>query len=186
MGVRPPAEKLILVDPHGRAVGTEDKAACHRGEGLRHAAFLVMAFAPDGSLVLARRSGSKLLWPGYWDGTVASHYYSGLDREATVGERLDREIGIRTGRPALLFSFEYQARFEDKGSENEYCDIFRLEGVEPAAIAPDPVEVSEIRLVRLNTLREEAARDPRPFTPWLLIALKRLAGAESAGRGRAE
>jgi isopentenyl-diphosphate delta-isomerase len=165
---------LVLVDKQGRVAGRERKDVCHRGPGLLHAAFLVMMFAENDSLILARRSPSKALWPGYWDGTVASHYFHNGDRPATVRDRVRQEIGLKAETPALLFRFQYQASYDKSGSEHELCDVYVLGGVRPENLCLDPSEISDFRLAEVDTLKREIAAGADSFTPWLLIALKNL------------
>jgi len=165
---------ILLVDEQGRPAGEEDKWKCHEGEGLLHGAFLVMVFDPAGRLMLARRSAQKPLWPDYWDGTLASHYRLGADRDATARERVFDEIGVRNGIPHRLFDFRYQAAYRDIGSENELCDLYVLDGVPREAVSLRPEEISECRYLPLDEAEAEAASAPGGLTPWFLIALRML------------
>jgi len=85
------SQAVILVDGEGRTLGVGDKTACHRGGGVLHAAFLVMIFNDKGQLLLTRRSAQKTLWPGYWDGTIASHYRHDEPRLSRVRSRISEE-----------------------------------------------------------------------------------------------
>ena len=66
-------EVLILVDKNDREIGKTEKEKCHRPPGFLHRAFLIMVFNSQGKILLTKRSKSKALWPGIWDGSVASH-----------------------------------------------------------------------------------------------------------------
>jgi isopentenyldiphosphate isomerase len=68
---------LCVVDETGRFLREEEREIRHLGDGLLHSAFLVVVFNEKKELMLARRSAQKKLWPGFWDGTVASHYNKG-------------------------------------------------------------------------------------------------------------
>ncbi len=163
---------ILLVDENGRPIGEEDKERCHEGEGILHAAFLVMVFDERDRLMLARRSARKKLWPHFWDGTLASHYRQNVDRETTVRERIFEEIGVREGHPHRLFDFRYKAAYRDIGSENELCDVFVLEGIREGRVALRPDEISECRFLSLEKVADEAERAPEGLTPWFLIAFK--------------
>ena len=63
-------EYLILVDENDNPIGLEEKVKCHLPNGKLHRAFTALLFDNDGKLVLTRRSPSKMLWPGDWDGTA--------------------------------------------------------------------------------------------------------------------
>ena len=66
-------EMLVRVDENDNQIGTEEKVKCHQIDGLLHRAFTALLFDQSGKLCLCKRSASKMLWPGYWDGTYASH-----------------------------------------------------------------------------------------------------------------
>jgi len=176
-----PRDLILLVDEQGRPSGEEDKEKCHEGEGILHGAFLVMVFDRKGRLMLARRSALKKLWPHYWDGTLASHYRRGVDRETTVRERIFEEIGVRGGHPRRLYDFRYKVAYRDIGSENELCDVFVLEDVPEDSVVLQPDEISESRFISLDEVADEAQKAPEGLTPWFLIAFRMY----SEGSGRA-
>ena len=66
-------EYVILVDQNDDPIGKEDKVKCHLPNGKLHRAFTALIFNGDGKLLLTKRGDGKMLWPNYWDGTVASH-----------------------------------------------------------------------------------------------------------------
>ncbi len=66
-------EYVILVDKNDVPIGKEEKVKSHLPNGKLHRAFTALLFDKEGRLVITRRSSSKMLWPGDWDGTVASH-----------------------------------------------------------------------------------------------------------------
>jgi isopentenyl-diphosphate delta-isomerase len=172
-------EELLLVDVEGRVLGRETRRACHQGDGLLHAAFLVLALDKAGSLLLARRSPEKSLWPGFWDGTVASHYLPSPDRPTRIRDKIRQELGIETADPEFRFRFQYQASYQDRGSECELCDVYVLKGVSPISLRVTPAEISEFRTVDRGDLKSEIAADPGLFTPWFLIAFQRLFGLDA-------
>jgi isopentenyl-diphosphate delta-isomerase len=176
-------EYLLLVDGEGRILGRESKQACHQGEGLLHAAFLVLVFDKTGSLFLARRSSEKMLWPGFWDGTVASHYLESPDRPTRIKDKIHQELGVEPADPEYRFRFQYQASYQDRGSECELCDVYVLKGVSPKSLRVNPAEISEFRTLDVDALKKEIAADPGVFTPWFLIAFQRLFGPD-AGKPR--
>lgn len=165
-------EEVVLVDEQGRALGVGDRAACHRGAGALHAAFLVMIFDDGGKLLLARRSRHKALWPGYWDGTVAGHYRPDEDRPAGVRARVQEELGVRCDGIRPLFRFLYRAAYRDAGSEYELCDVYEARGIDAGRIAPDPKEVSGRISLSLEELAGGAKIPRDDWTPWLRIALE--------------
>lgn len=163
---------LCLVDEQGQFLGEEEKEACHEGDGLLHSAFLVMIFNAKNELMIARRSTQKKLWPGYWDGTVASHYFKDKPHHETVAQRLQDEIGVQPEKLEYLFQFRYQARYDEVGSENEICDVYVVKGVNAENLSINPCEISQYTFVSVPDLREEVNSNQHKFTPWFLITLE--------------
>ncbi len=172
-------ERIVIVDEEDNTLGQEDKKKCHDGDGILHRAFLAMVFNGSGQLLLTRRSEGKRLWPGYWDGTVASHTKMGEDYEQASRRRLKQEIGLNARDVHYLFKFRYKARYKDAGSENEICAVTVVTGADEKEIEPDSNEISEIRTVGIEALMEDARTAGDRYTPWLLLALEQMKKLEA-------
>ncbi len=167
-------EQIVIVDEEDNILGEEDKEKCHDGDGILHRAFLAMVINKSGELILTRRSGSKRLWPGYWDGTVASHTKVGEDYEQASRRRLKEEIGLEADNVEYLFKFRYKVRYKDVGSENEICAVTVVSGADEKEIEPDSDEISEVKTVGLEELIEDVRTAGKAYTPWLLLALEHM------------
>ena len=163
-------ENLILVDHNDNQVGIEEKVKCHLPNGKLHRAFTILLFNKDGQLLLTQRSMSKMLWPGDWDGTMASHPRQSETYVSSAERRLPEELGI-TCKLDYLFKFEYHVPYKNIGSENEICGT--LIGIieDPKKIKLVKDEISSIRWVNLDELLAEIKKSPRIFCPWMLVAL---------------
>ena len=170
-------EFVILVDSDDNPIGLEEKVKCHQPDGLLHRAFTALLFDNDGSLVLARRSSQKMLWPGHWDGTFASHPRESETFVSSGERRMPEELGIDPPPSAgldYLHKFEYHVPYKDIGSENEICATLigvidrdtRLETVQG--------EIDEIKRITPAELLAELKRDPLIYCPWMLVALRLL------------
>ena len=166
-------ENIIRVDEFGRILGEEEKIGCHTGEGRLHSAYLVMLFNVSGRLMLSRRSRGKMLWPGFWDGSVASHYHLGEDREESVRRRVLKEVGLSCPRFEYRFRFRYRAVYLDIGVEDEICDVFRCSDVDGKEVRPDSAEVSEIRFYEPRDVDKLMSERPNELTPWFILAYQR-------------
>lgn len=164
------AEYLVLVDEQDRQIGTEEKVRCHLPDGLLHRAFTALLFDEQGRLALTRRSADKMLWPGDWDGTFASHPRESETYVQSSERRMPEEIGIRC-KMDYLFKFEYHVPYRDIGSENEICAT--LAGVvEPGTeLRLVPSEISEYTWMSPADLLGELEKNPGAYCPWMLIAL---------------
>jgi len=163
-------ENLILVDRDDNQTGIEEKVKCHLPDGKLHRAFTILLFNKDGQLLLTQRSMSKMLWPGDWDGTVASHPRQSETYLSSAERRLPEELGI-TCKLDYLFKFEYHVTYKNLGSENEICGtlIGIIEDPKKIKIVKD--EISSIRWVNLDELLAEIKKSPKIFCPWMLVAL---------------
>src|SRR5574340_1522629 len=121
-------ELIVTVDELDNVIGTEDKEKCHDGEGILHRAFLAMVFDASGNLILAKRSEKKRLWPGFWDGTVASHLFSDEDYAGASKRRLLEELGLETNSVKYLFKFRYKVGYKNIGTEHEICAVTAVYG----------------------------------------------------------
>jgi isopentenyl-diphosphate delta-isomerase len=164
-------EYITLVDKNGNYLGTEEKEKCHLGKGILHSAFLVMIFNEKLELMLAKRSPEKTLWPGFWDGTVASHYHSEKNQQARIQERIFHEIGVSCDQINYLFKFHYHAGYRDVGSENEICDVFVARDIKSGDISPNESEISEVKFLDFSELKNEIHENSETYAPWFLIAL---------------
>ena len=161
---------LITVDKNGTQIGTANRYDCHFGDGKTHLAFMGFVVNNNRSIVLTKRSDKKSLWAGFWDASVISHVLPGETVEDAANRRGKEELGI-------------EVEFEDKGAffyfakhgesaENEFCHV--LIGKTDQEVYPNPVEISEIKKMKLSQLKEEIHSNPDNFTPWLMIALKKI------------
>lgn len=163
-------EYLILVDSNDNQIGTEEKVKCHLPKGKLHRAFTILLFDKEGRLLLTQRSMSKMLWPGDWDGTVASHPRQSETYVSSAERRLPEELGL-TSKLDYLFKFEYHVPYKDIGSENEICGVLVGTVDDPSKIRLVEDEISAIRWMTHDQLLSEIEKSPQLFCPWMLVAL---------------
>jgi isopentenyl-diphosphate delta-isomerase len=167
-------EKLILVDENDNVLGYEIKAKAHENDGMLHRAFSLFIFNDKKELLIQRRSRQKPLWPIFWANSVCSHPRKGEDYDTAVHRRLKEELGIET-HLHFLYKFQYQARFDEVGSENELCSVYI--GKSEEEIITNPNEIAEWKFVDLTQLKFDIAENPGKYTPWLKMELEKIRGA---------
>ncbi len=172
-------EFVILVDENDNPIGTEEKVKCHLPDGKLHRAFTALLFDKNGNLVLTRRAKEKMLWPGDWDGTFASHPRESETYVSSGERRMPEELGIE-GKLEYLHKFEYHVPYKDVGSENEICGT--LIGVIDKASEPKDIEgeIDEIKWISAKELLLELKINPQIYCPWMLIALELLDKSEQS------
>jgi isopentenyl-diphosphate delta-isomerase len=170
---------VLVVDERDRPIGVCDKILAHRRPGMRHRAFSVFLFTPQGELLLQRRADTKYHFAGKWSNSCDGHPdpYSD-DLVASAAERVMAELGV----PVTLTHvgvFNYQATDEVSGLVEDEVDHVLV-----GELAADPrlnaAEVSDVAYWRPRDLSERLAGAPDEFVPWLSPALATL---EAAGAG---
>jgi len=164
-------EKLILVDEKDNVLGYESKDVCHNGDGILHRAFSIFIFNSQGELLLQQRSQEKRLWGLYWSNTCCSHPRKGETYEQATMRRLQEELGLKAPLK-FLFKFQYQARFNNKGSENELCSVYVGKCDEPPSVNPN--EIAAVRYIPPEDLEKEMQLHPDKFTPWFKMEWERI------------
>jgi isopentenyl-diphosphate Delta-isomerase len=156
-------EKLILVDKNDNILGYKNKMEAHEGDGVLHRAFSIFVFNKNNQLLLQKRSDQKLLWPLFWSNSCCSHPRKGEEYETATHRRLKEELGIDT-EIKYLFKFQYQANFEDIGSENELCSVYI--GRSENQIVVNENEIAEWKFIDIEQMEKEMEEHPENFTPW--------------------
>ena len=163
-------EYVILVDENDNPIGKEDKVKCHLPNGILHRAFTALIFNGEGKLLLTKRSEGKMLWPSYWDGTVASHPRESETYVSSAERRMPEEIGI-VCKMNYMNKFEYHVPYKDIGSENEICGtlIGIVDDFDETCLIKD--EISEIKWIDPDELKNELEQNMDVYCPWMVIAL---------------
>ena len=170
-------EYVILVDENDNPIGKEEKVKCHLPNGKLHRAFTALIFNNEGKLLLTKRSGSKMLWPKYWDGSIASHPREGEEYDQAGERRIPEEIGVSC-EMVKLNKFEYHVPYKDVGSENEICGtlIGTIDSFDQSSMIKD--EISEIKWINSDELKNELEQNRDVYCPWMVIALYFLADSD--------
>lgn len=171
-------EYLILVDKNDNPIGKEEKVKCHLPNGILHRAFTALIFDKEGKLVLTKRSKEKMLWPGDWDGTVASHPRESETYVSSGERRMPEELGINC-KLDYLFKFEYHVPYKNVGSENEICGTLIGIVEEPSSCKEIEGEIDEVKLLSSSELLSELNKNPEIYCPWMIIALELLDKSDS-------
>lgn len=140
-----------------------------------------MVFNAAGELMLTRRSEKKRLWPGFWDGTVASHVLQGENYEQASVRRLAQEIGLITHTIKYLFKFHYKAGYKDIGTEHEICAVTMVNNADLGTILLNDEEISETRSICMQELIEGLETNRNEYTPWLILAVDHMNRLQGGG-----
>ena len=166
-------ERVVLVDDHGQAIGTERKANVHHAHTPLHLAFSIFLFDGQGRSLFQQRALHKPTWPGVWSNACCGHPLPGESLTAAARRRLAHEMGITAPIELTLAlpHFRYRARWADLW-ENEICPVFV--GFYDGPVTPHPAEVAAVRWVDWSAFadacvaRNAATIDDvfTAFSPW--------------------
>lgn len=159
--------EVVLVDSNDIELGTMEKLEAHE-KGLLHRAFSVFLFNDKGEMLIQKRADTKYHSAGLWSNSCCSHPAKNETIEEAAKRRLVEEIYIET-ELKKLFSFEYRAELNRNLVEHEldhvligFCNSFQK---------INPEEVSEMKFVSMNELKEDLAKFPENYTAWFKIII---------------
>jgi len=165
-------EIILKIDKNDNVVGEISKEVAHDDEGILHRAFLVIIFNKKEEILLTKRSKFKRLWPGFWDGSVASHQRKDETLKKAVVRRLKEEVNLRVKKVTRLFKFYYRNAFGKTASEREICHVFKIKIKNK--ISPDKKEISDFKWINLKEIQKDIKKNPQKYTPWFLIVFKQF------------
>jgi len=164
--------KVVLVDKNDKIIGSKEKFLVHKNPVPLHRAISIVIFNKDKSeMLITKRAKIKPTWPGYWTNAVCSHPYPKETYKKAAERRVREELGFKTPLNEV-FNFIYEAKYDKIWGENELDHTFI--GVYDGKIVPDPKEVSEYEWIKIGDLKKDLEKNPKKYTPWFKIILKKL------------
>jgi len=158
-------EILDLVDGHNKVIGQASRKDCHE-KHLLHRAAHILIFNPEGELLVQKRSASKDVFPGHWEGSVSGH----VNAEEVVSDaairELHEEVGICVPKSKLKKLLEFGVNEE---TEHEWVSLYLLEDYY-GRILKDEEEVDRVEWWPKKKVEEEIKKKELWFTPGFLKA----------------
>ncbi|MGI8700149.1 MAG: isopentenyl-diphosphate Delta-isomerase [Nocardioidaceae bacterium] len=168
------AERVVLLDEAGRAVGEQDKQAAHSTSTPLHLAFSCYVFDSERRLLVTRRALDKRTFPGAWTNTACGHPGPGERLLDAVTRRVREELGIGLRHLRIVLPrFRYRAVMANGIIENEMCPVSTaLTEDEPVL---DPDEVAATTWVPWDDFSSDVLDGRREVSPWCLEQVRELA-----------
>lgn len=164
-------EKVILVDNEDNPVGTKAKMQAHLNGDL-HRAISILIYNTKGEMLLQQRALSKYHTPGLWTNACCSHPRPGENNADAAARRLKEEMSLDTELKEV-FTFVYQAHFDNGLTEHEFDHVFF--GITDKDPDINPDEACDFRWVTMARLLQDVAVNPDNYTIWFRIILQEIA-----------
>jgi len=168
-----PAERVVLLDEAGRAIGTAAKDSVHGRHTPLHLAFSCYVFDSAGRLLVTRRALDKVTWPGVWTNTACGHPAPGEALVDAVPRRVRQELGIEIDDlTVVLPDYRYRAVMANGTVENEMCPVFAAWTVDRPEL--NPAEVDATAWVAWPEFSAGVLAGSRDVSPWCLDQVRQL------------
>lgn len=157
---------LVLINLDNKEIGYATKEVAHK-EGYLHKAFSV--FLCNGKkILLQKRNVSKYHSGGLWSNSCCSHPRYNERVEMAIQRRLHEELGI-DNKVMLEYLGEilYHQKFNDTVTEYERDAIFIGEYTGNITYAVE--EISDIKWIDIDELKEDIITHPDKYTCWFII-----------------
>ena len=158
---------VILVDENNNQIGLEEKILAHK-KNLLHRAFSIFIFNDSFEILLQKRAPNKYHSGNLWTNTCCSHPLENLSLVESAKKSLVEEMCIKTNLNEV-FSFIYQAEFDNVLSEYEYDHV--LFGISNNQPILNPDEAIDYKWIKISDLKAQIEKNPGNFTVWLQIMI---------------
>ncbi|KHN78203.1 Isopentenyl-diphosphate Delta-isomerase I, chloroplastic [Toxocara canis] len=181
------SELCIAVDRNDRPIRSVSKRDCHSVQTMvLHRAFSVFLFTSSGSLVLQKRSASKVTFPSVWTNSCCSHplwneyempvngSILGVCRAAQ--RKLRHELGIHKlpiENMNVMGRYIYKSMSDTGWGEHELDYVIVVPDFNAAELRPNSEEVEETAIVDREQLKAMVAGGAK-FSPWFTLLMNGL------------
>lgn len=158
-------EMLDVVNKQDITIDQQPRGKVHR-LGLWHRGAHVFLFAPDGKLLVQKRSADRVHAPSLLDCSVSEHVQAGESYLQAAHRGLKEEMGVE----GITLKELYKFRMNYGVNDNEISVLY--EGrVDPRQVQFDPVEIDSIQYLRLDELQKLLDEDGEKLCFWFIQLL---------------
>ncbi len=155
-------ELLDIVNDEDVVVGQEMRSTVHQ-KGLQHRGAHVFLFSDEGKMLIQKRSADRASSPSMLDCSISEHVQSGESYLDAAMRGMKEEMGVEGVdlKPLGTIKMEYGH------NDNEISRIY--EGrVKPELVRFDPVEISEIKYMSVEEIRDGILNEKGLFCGWFV------------------
>jgi len=152
-------EVLDLVDNQDSVIGQMHRKEIHSSNTNFHREVAIFLYNKNKEILLAQRSLSKKVAPGWWDISAAGHILSGENITQAAKRELFEELGVHVG----LKFFNKHLDINDRESRFFYC-YYAI--VDLTSFEFDIAEVSQVQWVKIDDLENFAKNNLYSTAYW--------------------
>ncbi|MCA9085797.1 MAG: NUDIX domain-containing protein [Planctomycetaceae bacterium] len=165
-------ELFDVVDENDCVVAVMTRREVHR-QKLLHRAVHIFVFRDDGRMLIHFRHPDKEEFPSVWTSSASGHVSTGETYRQSAERELTEELGISA-------PIEFAARVAAcPETSHEFTELFVARSSDE--IRFDPNEITDIRWVTLDEVRNEVNERPELFSPAFIVLLTAFLGVPSKG-----
>ena len=167
-----PADDFDVYASEPRRTGrTKPRRAVHADGDWHRSAHVWIVDVSRQEILAQRRSAGKDTFPNMWDISAAGHVgASTRDSRECATQELAEELGVALARRGAELEFQFTCPAEQRalGGCNCYEDVYFLKWdaeVHGRTFRVGPAEVSDVRWMRVDALRDALERGDPEFVP---------------------
>lgn len=156
---------IQIVDENDKPVGAASQQEAW-DDGLIHRIVRIMAEAPDGRILLQKRTPTMDLYPGCWDHSASGHVDAGEDYFTAARRETLEELGVEVGE--LIEIGTYPSNEEYQGRKlNRFNKVYKLALDPSAKLNLQAEEVADARWFTKEEIRQLIKDQPDKVTDGL-------------------
>jgi len=163
-------EKIVFVDENDNIISSGTKREAW-DNGIIHRIVRVLVFNSKDEILIQKRSEKMELFPGKWDQSAGGHVDEGESYQEAAHRELLEEMGINSDLEEIGYFFqdEKEKNLNKKRFNKVYKTIYNN-----ALLKIDKEEVSEVKWIKLQELKEWMKKSPDDFTGGFIVTMNFL------------
>ena len=155
-------ELLDVVNDNDEVIGQAMRSVVHQ-KGLQHRGVHVFLFNEQSEMLIQKRGADRANSPSLLDCSVSEHVKAGESYLEAAMRGLKEEMGVEgiEVQPLGKIQMEYGP------NDNEISVIYQGK-VDPSQVRFDPEEISEVKYMSLNEIREGIIKEKKIYCGWFV------------------
>lgn len=167
---------ITFVDENDNVIGMGSKKEAWE-KGISHRIVRIFLFNSKGELLITKRADNLSSLSGRWDQSAAGHVDVGEDYITAANRELEEEVGVGNIKLTQKGKFFHIDKDEEDKIKKRFTMLYT--GIFDGEIKLDSKDVSEIRWIDVNILKNWMNEQPNDFTEGFIENFKNLQKIDS-------